>query len=115
MGNEYRDNLKRRLDADPSGTKKALKLSRTKYELKRDYGLSIEDFDRMIEDQKGLCGICGREANESWRWSVDHDHETGKVRGLVHKRCNLAISFLNESPEACRNAAIYLEKNGKIL
>lgn len=115
MGDEYKGNLKRRMEVDPEGTKKALRTSKVKYELKRDYGLSLEDFDRMLAEQGGLCGICRREANESCRWSVDHDHETGAVRGLVHKRCNLAISFLNESPESCRNAAIYLEKHKTVL
>lgn len=55
------------------------------------YGLTIEDFDRMMVEQDGKCALCLRAVD--YRLFVDHDHETGRVRGLLCSKCNGALGW----------------------
>lgn len=57
--------------------------------LQRKYGITGADFRRMHEEQSGCCLFCGKPAGD--RLSVDHDHDTGRVRGLVHSTCNVLL------------------------
>jgi hypothetical protein len=69
-------------------------------------------YDRLLEQQGGKCGICGRAPSERRRLDIDHDHKTMKIRGLLCARCNRAIpNWMTES--WCRKATDYLE-NGPI-
>lgn len=63
------------------------------YNLKSRYGITPEDYYEMYEEQQGLCGICG----EAKSLVVDHDHDTGDVRGLICQNCNLGIGQLKDS------------------
>lgn len=77
----------------------------------RLYGLRPEDYIAMYERQQGRCAICG-ENGETFggrRLHIDHDHDTGKVRGLLCGLCNTAIGHLKDSPTLLRAAASYLE------
>ena len=83
---------------------------------RRKYGISNEVFDQMFENQEGLCAICSRLMSktaikgEVFRVAcVDHDHETGKVRGLLCNLCNSGIGKLKDSARLLRNAVQYLE------
>jgi hypothetical protein len=58
--------------------------------LKRCYGISVEQYEEMLDRQGGVCGLCG-EPPRGLRLAVDHDHETGRVRGLLHNECNRAL------------------------
>ena len=65
------------------------------------FGITLADYDRMFEGQKGLCAICKDperriESGIVTRLCVDHDHKTGKVRGLLCRRCNSAIGLVND-------------------
>src|SRR5262245_42197596 len=62
--------------------------------LKRTFGITLEDFDAMLEAQGGGCAICGRPALEGTSLHVDHEHETGVVRGLLCFTCNGALGML---------------------
>ena len=57
---------------------------------RRQLGLSVEDYDAMLAAQGGVCAICGNPP-KTRRLDVDHDHKTGKVRGLLCHRCNRAL------------------------
>ena len=70
------------------------------------YGLEDDDFARMWLDQDGECFICGAEAD----LVVDHCHRSGKVRGLLCGRCNVALGFMRDNPQSLRAAADYLER-----
>jgi hypothetical protein len=88
-------------------------LSQRKSRLKRQYGISLNEYVSMLVAQGQKCAICGspspnREGADSF--DVDHDHKTGKVRGLLCKDCNLTIGTAHDSPEALRKAADYLER-----
>lgn len=82
--------------------------------LRERYGISVEEYEALLEKQDHKCAICGKEVDEGRRLAVDHDHQTGRVRGIIHLRCNTAIALFGESPEICRKAAEYLERNRKV-
>lgn len=69
-------------------------LRNRRYELKQ-YGLTVEDYDTMFDTQGGVCAICGEPPVNGARLVVDHDHETGKVRGLLCSPCNTAVGRLD--------------------
>lgn len=77
----------------------------------RNYGITKEQFEWLLEDQKGLCAICGLYLNNDI--NIDHDHKkelSSSVRGIVHRTCNSAIGLLKDDPSICRKAADYLER-----
>lgn len=79
------------------------------------YGVTPEQFDQMLADQNGVCAICG-EPETRMRLdvllplSVDHDHVTGRVRGLLCHPCNQAIGFFKDDPERLVKAIEYLRR-----
>lgn len=82
------------------------------------YGITLDELHTMFENQEGLCAVCskmmclcvGRDRKKCrTRACVDHDHDTGEVRGLLCHGCNVAIGYANNSPTVLRNAAGYLE------
>ena len=83
--------------------------------LQKKYGLSLDDFDKLVISQGGVCAICKRSAAEAGGRGtvlhVDHCHATGKVRGLLCSPCNTALGFFQDNPERLRVAADYLEKH----
>ena len=70
--------------------------------------MTIEQYDAMLEAQSGGCFICSRSPREDISLHVDHDHSTGKVRGILCFRCNNALADFQEDPELLRKAASYL-------
>ena len=72
--------------------------------------ISPIEFDRLLVAQQGLCGICGEENRSGHRLAVDHDHTTGRVRGLLCHRCNTAIGLLRDDPALLRAAIEYLAR-----
>ena len=86
-----------------------------KHRLKSSYNLSIEDFYAMYEESNKSCSICNKPLeihtqNKSIMACVDHDHVTGKVRGILCNGCNRGIGFLQDSPTLLNKAAEYLFK-----
>lgn len=83
--------------------------------LKRRFGITIDDYERMYAEQGGECLCCG--ASESvlgHRLAVDHCHTTGKVRGLLCKGCNVALGHAKENPDILRSLAKYAEERCKL-
>lgn len=68
--------------------------------LRTRYGLSVDDYESMLADQRGVCAACKECALEHGRkrLCVDHDHRTGRVRGLLCGRCNRAIGLFDDNP-----------------
>ena len=81
-----------------------------KSKFKRQYGISIEQYDSMLANQNNGCALCGTEkpSNRTKYFSVDHCHLTGKIRGLLCTKCNRGLGFFNDRPELLRAAAVYL-------
>lgn len=76
--------------------------------LRSTYGLEPSEFDRMLADQGGVCAICG---TSDWGVKgplVDHDHETGSVRGLLCIRCNSALGFVKDDVTTLARMIQYL-------
>ena len=84
--------------------------------LKRYYGITLEDFERMSEEQNHCCAICNTHVDEARihnnTFCVDHNHKTGEVRGLLCHYCNTALGKLQDNPALLRAAADYLEERG---
>lgn len=88
------------------------------YQIKR-YGISVEEYELMASNQKNLCLICNNpEISKNCsgtisRLAIDHDHITGKVRGLLCKSCNTALGLARDSVDLLEKMIKYL-KNEKI-
>ncbi len=78
--------------------------------LKHSFGLTVDEYDRLLEVQGGLCAICGKKCSTGKRLSVDHDHDTGRVRGLLCMKCNLIIGHANDSVTLLRAVILYLTR-----
>ena len=81
-----------------------------KNKIKREYYLTIEQYNQMFVDQNGVCAICGEKQENGKNLSIDHNHETGKVRGLLCTRCNTGIGLLKEKEDILLKAIEYLKK-----
>ena len=79
--------------------------------LRRKYGLTIAGYEQMLAEQYGGCAICGRPEPEGGSLHVDHDHETGAVRGLLCFPCNQAIGAFEEDIEFLSAALGYLRRH----
>jgi Recombination endonuclease VII len=96
----------------PTPEQRAIERKRSRHRrLAVKYGLSPEAFEAMLETQGNQCGACGLAFGESTRDDphVDHDHATGAVRGLLCRRCNLALGFARDDPATLRGLLRYLE------
>jgi recombination endonuclease VII len=83
----------------------------TKSQLKK-FGLTIEDYERLLASQNGVCAICHGPPNDGRkRLAVDHDHTTGEVRGLLCNSCNLTLGQAKDSEERLLAAAAYLRRH----
>ena len=79
--------------------------------LKYSYGITLEDYNEMLASQKGVCAICNQPCATGRKLCVDHDHKTGKVRGLLCNDCNAGIGKLKDSSAILKTAANYLDKH----
>lgn len=76
--------------------------------LKKKYGMTLLDYDLMVDEQGGQCAICRAEE----KLYVDHNHDTGKIRGLLCNTCNRAIGLLKDDSLTIYKAAEYVENDG---
>jgi len=73
----------------------------------RSYGIQVDEFDAMMLDQDSKCYICLGD-NGLIALCIDHDHKTGKVRGLLCNRCNRGLGLFQDNPELLFKAVDYL-------
>jgi hypothetical protein len=77
------------------------------------YNLTKEEFLELAEEQGYLCPICNGDAKDTpYRLSVDHDHKTNEIRGLLCNPCNYALGLFYDDPERIERAVQYLRKSG---
>lgn len=84
--------------------------------LKYRMGISIDEYNRILLSQNGVCATCKNPELVSQNGkirslSVDHDHKTDSIRGLLCYACNVGIGFFKDDPERLRRAAEYLEQH----
>jgi len=87
---------------------------RRRYHLKHTYGMHLEEFEEMFVAQDGVCAVCGNPEFQIRRGQVksldvDHDHDTGDVRGLLCSPCNAALGLLQEDPARIQSLLTYIE------
>ena len=113
--NKFRVNEKNRLWVKNNHEQKQ-HTSRTS-KLKLNYNITIEEYNKMLFNQNGVCKICnekeiqkGKKGTE-WSLSVDHCHITGKIRGLLCSRCNVGLSKFRDNIKYFESAINYLKTN----
>lgn len=93
---------RRAYDATPSGR------ARTKRkDLKRKYGITVEQYEAIKERQGDLCALCGWKGPETL--AIDHDHRTGRVRGLLCRSCNVNLGRWGDDVEGLMRVVAYLK------
>lgn len=75
----------------------------------KKYGMTVEQFEDLFQKQGGKCAIC--KLTSKRRLAIDHDHKTGRVRGLLCVTCNLGIGNFQDNPDTLVSAAAYLTTN----
>lgn len=75
------------------------------------YDITLEQYDKMVENQNGVCAICGDINKNGDRLVVDHDHETGEIRNLLCHRCNLLLGLIKENMVILQSVTNYLKKH----
>lgn len=85
-------------------------------QLRHRYGIDLPEYEAMLEKQSHVCAIClqpetrrHRYGDEPKKLAVDHDHATGRVRGLLCDSCNNMLGRAKDNPDILRRAADYLE------
>lgn len=109
---EYRKRRVAKTDSYYSDAEQAARTARPRGPQRRNirykYGLSADNFDSLVIEHGGRCGICSAQLV---KLNVDHDHATGRIRGLLCSLCNRALGFFRDSPDRLRSAANYLEND----
>lgn len=93
-------------------------LTYRRHRLKKNWGLTLEQYEQMLAEQDGVCAICkkpetalqgnGPRAHVVRYLAVDHDHETGRVRGLLCGACNMGLGQFGDDTEQLMAAVAYL-------
>lgn len=83
------------------------------YHLQKEFSMSIEDYNSLLEKQDGVCNICKRHriASNKSNMAVDHCHTTGKIRGILCNWCNRGIGIFEDNEEFLKRAIDYLKES----
>jgi hypothetical protein len=93
----------------------AVKQAQRKTDLRLRHGISETLYQRLSEEQGGGCALCGRPPKKNRRLSVDHDHETDEIRGLLCDAHNRALGLFQDNVELLYKAIAYLKKKHLIV
>ncbi len=91
--------------------------SRRRIQFKKNYGITIEDYNSILSMQGCVCAICGGSRSKSDKWknlAVDHSHKTGQVRGLLCMECNAGLGSFLDSPDLLEKAAAYIKASKSV-
>ena len=77
------------------------------YAYKNKFGITTDEYEIILQDQRGRCAVCGILPGER-RLAVDHDHETGEIRGLLCVKCNAALGMADDNIEILKKLIDYL-------
>ena len=89
--------------------------SHRKVNLKFQYGITIEQYNQLFEQQGRTCAVCETDnpANKRGYWHIDHNHHTKVVRAILCHPCNLTLGNAKECPDRLRKLANYIEKHNE--
>ena len=79
--------------------------------LQTNYGITLKDYNFLLEKQNEKCKICNNECPTGKSLAVDHNHETGKVRGLLCKNCNIGLGMFFDNLDFLESAVLYLKSS----
>jgi len=84
--------------------------------LKKMFGITGDEYQEKLNSQSGVCAVCGKEevvhaknGKDMKRLAVDHDHNTGEIRGLLCSNCNAAIGYFKDEISIIERAVMYLK------
>lgn len=83
-------------------------------QLKHRYGITLDQYNDMLEAQAGVCKVCGGPPMHRGTYHVDHDHETGKIRGLLCHKCNVALGMVGDDIALLHKLAEYVAAKGQL-
>jgi hypothetical protein len=83
--------------------------------LKRNYGITVDEYDLLVAEHDGVCAICKKPRPDDRKLHIDHDHASGKIRGLLCFRCNNALGDLDDDPVLFQRAADYLDRDDELI
>ena len=108
----YRENIikKRKMNKEYQQIWRKNNPEKVLKQLLKKYDLSHEGWLKIWENQNGKCAICGKPFLTLSQAFIDHNHETGKARGLLCVKCNSGIGFFDDIPRLLMNAAKYLKR-----
>jgi hypothetical protein len=112
----YRKNSKNYYKNNPKVREKKIAYAKTDLarskRLKRVFGISLEDYNKKLLEQNGVCSICKTICKSGKDLAVDHCHTSGKVRGLLCSNCNTGVGVFQENKELLFEAVRYLQEWG---
>ena len=87
------------------------------WDLKHKYNITFKDYLEIWNNQNGVCAICGQPETKTVKGtlsmlSVDHNHKTGKIRGLLCFKCNTTLGRINDSSDVLKKMIDYLNTRG---
>lgn len=99
--------------------KERLKRYRKSADLKKKYGLTLEEYEAMHASQEGVCAICKEPETQAcyrtgatYNLAVDHNHSTDEIRQLLCSRCNRTLGMVNDDIKLLEDMIAYLNKHG---
>ena len=101
----YRKNHPERVRAMLAANYRRNAKARKEYEMSRRYGLSAVQFSQLLAGQENRCAICKNQMDSP---HIDHDHQTGEIRGLLCSFCNSGLGYFRDNPSNLRRAITYL-------
>jgi hypothetical protein len=91
-----------------------LKIAARKSHLKRTFGITPEEYEARLAEQGGGCAVCGRAPKAGKSLHVDHDHESGYVRGLLCFSCNAALGHFQDDLDRIDAALMYVATKRRV-
>lgn len=99
-----------RTKAYRSGKKPAIAAANRAHNYAVRYGITVEEYDGLLSRQGGVCAICRQPCRTGQRLTIDHDHDTGAIRGLLCRNCNAGLGNFNDDPGQLERALAYLRE-----
>jgi len=108
-------NSKKKSDSDKKwrselSPKRKKELAERARALEKNYDMSMDEYQYLIDLQSGICAICHTHSSRALQ--VDHNHSDGTIRGLLCGNCNKALGLVHDEPSILRAMVLYLERNG---
>ena len=107
----HKEEIKRKQKQYSKNNKEKLK----EYQRIKHYGITLQQELKILKAQNNKCAICNKPLTDLSEACVDHDHKTGKVRGVLCHECNLGIGKFKDNPKILIKAAVYLRNQGGSL